>query len=109
MEESDDTHWVWVFNGAGARFPSGIFESRQAAEAWIRSYHLNGMLTRYPLDHGVYDWAVLKGFFRPKQPKPEHSSSKFIQSFTSAALEHYHYGNDANEAEMADETNEQDA
>ncbi|WP_420718338.1 DUF7710 domain-containing protein [Pyxidicoccus sp. MSG2] len=80
---------VWVFCGAGARFPSGVFRARSSAEDWIGRYRLSGTLTKYPLDEGVYDWAVRGGFFEPK--RAEHSSATFVQGFSSASQEHYHY------------------
>jgi hypothetical protein len=81
--------FAWVFNGAGARFPSGVFASRAEAEAWIRQNRLVGTLTRYPMGIGVLDWAVDKGYFQRR--KPEHATSSFIGRFTSAHLEHYHF------------------
>lgn len=47
------------------------------------------MLTRYPLDQGVYDWAQEKQLFQPN--KPEQTEAAFIQRFTSGSQEHYHY------------------
>lgn len=86
MNEQND---VWVFNGANSRFPSGVFSQREKAEAWIAENRLTGVLTKYPLDVGVYEWAIRSGFFQPKKPK--HKSSQFIQGFSSAHQEHYHY------------------
>lgn len=80
---------VWVFNGANARFASGVFSSREKAEAWIAHHVLTGLLTEYPLDSGAYDWAVLHGFFRPK--RPDQRTSGFIGSFTNPHLQHFHY------------------
>lgn len=84
--------WIWVFNGANGSFPGGVFETRNAAEAWISKHGLEGTLTLYPVDVGVYDWAVAEGHFTPKK---DHERSKhFIGSFTSACMEHYHYEDD---------------
>jgi hypothetical protein len=47
------------------------------------------MITEYPADVGLYDWAVAKGSFRPS--KPRHSSADFIGGFTTAAQDHRHY------------------
>jgi hypothetical protein len=80
---------VWVFSGDNARFPSGVFVSRTLAEAWISRHHLTGLLTQYPVDVGVFDWAIQNAFFKPK--RPEHESPKFIGGFTSANLEHVHF------------------
>ena len=80
---------VWVFNGEGGTFPSGIFASKEAAEAWIKANKLSGCLTKYPVGVSVYDWALAEGYWAPMQ---EHQrESQFIQRFNSAHLEHYHY------------------
>lgn len=83
---------VWVFNGSGRRYPnlpSALFLSRQDAEKWIGQYSVSGLLTRYPLNTSVYDWAIEQEFFRPS--KKQHTESQFIENFSSAHLEHYHY------------------
>ncbi|WP_140637474.1 DUF7710 domain-containing protein [Methylibium rhizosphaerae] len=82
---------VWVFSGTRATFPSGVFQTKEEAESWIRENRLSGTLTQYPVGIGTYDWAVQEGFFKPK--KPEHSLPSFIQSFSSASQDHYHYEN----------------
>lgn len=78
---------VWVFNGGGS-FPSGVFSSRDNAEAWIAKDGLSGALTLYPLNVGVYEWAVENGYFKPKNE--EQRNARFIQRFT-CGHEHYHY------------------
>jgi hypothetical protein len=80
---------VWIFRGDGANWPSGVFSSEEMAERWIAEHRLTGMITEYPVDVGVYEWAVASGRFRPS--KPQHSSSGFIGGFTTAAQEHGHY------------------
>ncbi|MCB2410538.1 DUF7710 domain-containing protein [Hymenobacter lucidus] len=85
MTETD----VWVFHGAGSRFTSGVFTSRPQAEEFISQYQLSGILTKYPLGISAYDWAQQQGIFQPT--KPEQYSTGFIQRFTSASQEHYHY------------------
>lgn len=80
---------VWVFHGDDAQFAGGVFRSKDAAVAWIRKHGLSGLLTAYPLDRGVYDWALDEGVFQPK--RPEQSSCAFIQRFSSAAQEHYRF------------------
>lgn len=82
---------VWIFTGPRAQFPAGIFSAREKAEEWIHQHKLSGTLTAYPFDVGVYDWAVTGGLFvarRDDQRTPE-----FIQRFSSASQEHYHYEN----------------
>jgi hypothetical protein len=80
---------VWIFLGDRAHWPSGVFSSREAAVEWIAEHHLTGMITEYPVDVGVYDWAVAAGAFRPT--RPQHSSSVFIGGFTTAAQVHEHF------------------
>lgn len=56
---------------------------------WISKHKLSGVLTQYPLGMGVYDWATENGLFNPSK---EHGASpSFIQQFTCAAQEHYHF------------------
>jgi len=80
---------IWVFCGSSAPFPSGVFTSIDLAEQWIAKYKLTGTLTRYPINIGIYDWAIQNNFFKPKDDK--HKTAKFIQQFSSASQEHYHY------------------
>jgi hypothetical protein len=80
---------VWVFSGAGGGFPSGVFRTKESAETWIAKHRLSGVLTCYPLDMGVYDWAVSRNLFQPK--RAEHASARFIETFSSARQEHFHY------------------
>ena len=80
---------IWVFNGNNSNFPSGVFSTKEIADAWIEKYQLSGVLTKYPVDEGVYDWAIAKGTFKIK--RDDQTQPKFIQSFSSAYQEHYHY------------------
>lgn len=80
---------VWIFNGEGARFPSAAFSSVDLARAWISDIKISGTLTWYPLDVPVYDWAIAQGVFSPKNAS--HSMAKFIQNFSSASQNHYHF------------------
>lgn len=80
---------VWVFLGEESRWPSAVFSSRELAERWVGERRLTGMLTRYPVDVGVYDWAVAEGLFRPS--KPAHTSTTFIAGFTTAHQDHVHF------------------
>jgi hypothetical protein len=84
-----DREHVWVFNGDKNHFPSGVFRSREEAEAWIQRHNLAGTLTQYPVGVGVYEWAVESGSFAPKHQK--HRSPEFIANFSTAAQQHYHY------------------
>lgn len=80
---------VWVFSGEGSRFPSGIFNDRDTAHAWIEKHKLTGVLTQYPIGQGVFDWAIENELFKPQ--KEVEFSPGFIQQFTCASQEHYHY------------------
>jgi hypothetical protein len=82
---------VWIFSGGNSRFGSGVFSNRENAEKWIAKYQLSGVLTLYPVDEGVYDWAIRNKFFAPK--KESETAAEFIQKFSSASQEHYHYEN----------------
>ncbi|WP_189002735.1 DUF7710 domain-containing protein [Deinococcus roseus] len=83
--------WVWVFNGVGGGFPSGIFSTREKAQKWIEQHQLSGTLTAHPLDQSAYDWAVSRGSFKPR--KPEHFSGHFMGQFSSASQPHEHFEN----------------
>ena len=89
MANMCDIATVWVFNGARSNFPSAVFSKRGLAEQWIAKHLLTGTLTRYPLDVSSYDWAISRGFFEVS--KSEHREGSFIQKFSSASQEHYHY------------------
>ncbi|MCW5968340.1 MAG: hypothetical protein KIT57_07485 [Blastocatellales bacterium] len=80
---------VWVFNSAGGRFPGAVFTSKLLANEWIKANRLTGTLTAYPLDIGIYDWALSNGYFSIK--RDEQLTPEFIGKFTSASQEHYHY------------------
>lgn len=86
---------VWVFNGTRNHFPSAVFTTRELAEAWIKQHQLEGTLTAYPLDVGVYDWAISNGSFTPQ--REDHQTAQFIANFSSAAQEHYHFESDPDE------------
>lgn len=80
---------VYVFHGSGARFAAAVYESVAQAAADIERHQLSGLLTWYPIGSTVYHYAVGQGLFTPR----EYTDGKFIQSFTSAALDHHHFEN----------------
>lgn len=86
----DDQVFVWVFVGEQGN-PGAVFSDIAIAEHWIANWALSGLLTKYPLNVGAYDWAVEHQRFRPK--KPEHTAGKFVGSFVGASMEHHHYEN----------------
>ena len=83
--------FIWVFCGEQSFFPSGVFNDLDIAEAWIKKHGLSGTLTEYPINVGVYDWIVAKGYFTPKYPSQK--SARFIGKFSSAYLNHFHFQN----------------
>lgn len=83
--------FIWVFTGANARFPAAIFSSAEQARIWIHEAKLSGVLTRYPVDVGVYDWAIENQLFKVTDEK--HMTPYFIERFTSAGMTHFHFEN----------------
>jgi hypothetical protein len=80
---------IWVFNGDKSRFSSGVFSSQEKAEESIAKHKLSGILTEYPIDILVYEWAIINEYFKPKHDY--HTTPKYKQSFTSLRQEHFHY------------------
>lgn len=68
---------------------AAVFSSKEKAEEWILRCKVAGTLTSYRLDQSVYDWAIAEEHFTPKYPSQ--AGSEFVQRFTSAYAEHYHY------------------
>jgi hypothetical protein len=85
----EDRDYVWIFHGVKAQFSSGVFSSREKAENWIKTHKLTGILSQYPLNQGVYDWAIENNYFKPKNT--ELVNAEFIQRFSSASQIHFHY------------------
>jgi hypothetical protein len=78
---------VWLFQGEMVSQPSAAFSKLGRAVDWIKRHSLSGLLTEYPLNEGVYDWAVRRGFYRPKDiPDPA-----FVGKFSSASQRHFHF------------------
>lgn len=83
---------IYLFNAPDqSKFCSGVFTSVEIAEKWIRVNKLSGILTAYPINIGVYGWAILNGLFSPKGEK--HQTPEFKSGFSTASQEHYHYEN----------------
>ena len=51
------------------------------------------MLTKYPINQGVFDWANEKNITNLKPEKFAEKSNDpiFIGGFTTASMEHFHY------------------
>lgn len=82
---------IFVFQGDNANFASAVFSNKENAVKWIRDYQLSGILTQYPIDNPIYDWAIDNGYFSPN--KDIHKMPEFIEKFSSAYLEHWHFKN----------------
>jgi len=91
-----NTSTVWLFNAPQAQFAGAVFSNVESATAWIAKYRLTGVLTAYPVDEGVYDWATDKGVFPASKPV----DSRFVGSFTSAYQEHYHFVDGVEEGDL---------
>ncbi len=80
---------VWVFNGIQSPFPSGVFSRAELADEWIGRNRLTGTLSEYPVDIGMYDYAISMCHFEPR--KPEHTTPLFIGKFSGGGIGHIHY------------------
>jgi hypothetical protein len=89
MSKLASEHLVWVFQSSDATsgHPSGVWSSRERAEAWIKRVGAAGMLSAYVLDESAYDSNVRLGML--KLTNPERSTVEFQRRFTSA-VEHEH-------------------
>lgn len=84
--------YVYVFNSpTKSKFSGGVFSKKHIAEQWIKKNMLTGILTKYPLDIGVYDWVIKNELFSPKNDNQ--IQADFIGGFSSASQEHNHYEN----------------
>ena len=52
---------IWVFVADGASLPSAVFDEEGLDREWIGQHALSGVLTQYPLNVSVYDWAIENG------------------------------------------------
>ena len=84
---------VWVFNKTNASFSGGVFSELALAEKWIKENRLSGIITKYPVDQGVFDWAIENNMhsIKPEKLSEKSKQPNFIGGFTTAAQEHYHY------------------
>lgn len=84
-----ETNFIYIFSGEGSHFPSGVFTSFKEANNWIMSKKLTGCLNELPINIPLYDWAIQEDFFKPS--KEYQKESKFIQNFTCASIDHWHF------------------
>lgn len=81
-------NYVFVFIGDGALLPSGMYEKYDDAMDWVKKNKLSGSLHRLPVNVGLYDWALEKGFFEAKQDHQK--TARFIERFQCASVDHWH-------------------
>jgi len=90
MKNKNENHeFVYIFHGEGAKFAASIYSDLASAKRDLYRLKLTGILTIYPVGKTIFDYVVEEGLFSPKDDK----TSKYIQCFSSAYLEHYHFEN----------------
>ena len=85
----NNLNFTWIFQGNNTNFPVAVFSSKAKATIWIDSNKVSGILTKYPVDISVYDWAIENKFFTTKTEFKQ--TPEFKQKFTTAHIEHYHF------------------
>lgn len=80
----------WVFHGDTSRFANAVFAKRQDAESWIAKHRLSGLLTEYPINHGMFDIAASLNLI-PKNIAAA-ASPQYIQQYV-LGISHGHYEN----------------
>ena len=86
---------VWLFTSASndvvpdAHIPQAAFRTLAAADRWVRTLKPSGMLTEYPMNIGVFEWATARGVFKPR--RDDQRATPFIETFSDASQAHAHY------------------
>jgi len=88
-EQSTGSESVWIFIGLNARYPAGVFRKFSDAEHWVIRNGLSGILSLYPLDQGVLEWAIEAGWFNPRHEIE--IDADYISRFSSAYQAHHQY------------------
>lgn len=96
---SESEHIFWCFspedhNGPGV---AGIWDSRQAAETWIRGVGASGVLSGYVLNKPAYDSIVERGWLNLDRGYGRRTP-KFQSEFTTP-IDHFHYENGEGDAD----------
>ncbi len=89
LEADEDNFIGWVFKGGEIGRTSAVFTSKSIAEEWISKHRLSGSLWAYPLNMGVYDWAINLGDLKPKNEFER--SPEFIAGCVRACQRYYIY------------------
>ena len=82
-------NYIWLIQSSENLNVIGCFMRKHEAETYIFENNLKCMLTKYPINMSVYDWAIQNNFWQPKNDLQK--NSKFRAKFNSAYLEHDHY------------------
>lgn len=72
-------------------FPTGVWPTRESAEAWIRRVQAEGVLSAYVLGESAYESNVRLGMLKLDLGKQDRKAPEFERVFTTA-VEHFHYG-----------------
>ncbi len=83
--------FIYVFSGNNSGMPNAVFSEINLAKEWIKKHELSGILSFYPLNTGIYDWAILNNYFTPQ--KDYQKQAPFIEKFSCASIEHLHFEN----------------
>ena len=82
---------IYVFMGKGATMPTAIYTTFEDACTWVASSAVSGILYKLPMNVSLYDWVIAKGYSTPK--KEYQKQPRFIEKFSSAYVEHWHFEN----------------
>jgi hypothetical protein len=82
---------IYIFTSHYSPFPLGVFYDMENATEWIKKNSLTGILGEYPINIGLYDWAIENQYFIPKNDAEK--QAKFIEKFTCASMNHFHFEN----------------
>ena len=78
--------------------PTGVFSSYEQAVRWIEKHKLVGYLGEFPIDVGVYDWAMQLDYYK------RNTRLNFDrQNFATGLLNHYHFTKDHHETSLDNE------
>ncbi len=83
---------VWLFTSASndvvpdAHIPQAAFRTLAAGDRWVRTLKPSGMLTEYPMNIGVFEWATARGVFKPR--RDDQRATPFIETFSDASQAH---------------------
>ena len=69
---------IWVFQGDRGRGIGAVFGDLDGARSWIQRHRLDGSLSEYPMNTGLYDWALDQG---NHQAPADGDTASFIANF----------------------------